>query len=30
VPVVEVESAAGDLTRLTFVTVLLYLPNTGG
>lgn len=28
VPIVEVESAAGDLSRLTFVTVLLYLPNT--
>jgi cell shape-determining protein MreC len=29
IPVVEVESAAGDLSRLTFVTVLLYLPNPG-
>jgi cell shape-determining protein MreC len=29
-PVVEVEPAAGDLTRLTFVSVVLYRPNTGG
>jgi hypothetical protein len=28
-PIVEVESAAGDLSRLTFVTVLLYLPSSG-
>ena len=29
-PVVEVEPAAGDLTRLTFLSVVLYRPNTGG
>lgn len=30
VPLVEVESSAGDLTKLNFVAVLLYLPNTSG
>jgi rod shape-determining protein MreC len=29
-PVVEVESSAGDLTKLSFVRVLLYLPNLSG
>jgi rod shape-determining protein MreC len=29
VPLVEVESAAGDLTNLNFLTVLLYLPTSG-
>jgi rod shape-determining protein MreC len=30
VPLVEVELAAGDLTKLNFVAVLRYLPSTGG
>lgn len=30
VPVIEVEIAAGDLTKLNFLRVLLYVPNTGG
>ena len=29
-PVIEVEISAGDLTRLNFLRVLLYVPNTNG
>jgi rod shape-determining protein MreC len=29
-PVIEVEISAGDLTRLNFLRVLLYVPNTSG
>jgi hypothetical protein len=30
VPVIEVEISAGDLSKLNFLRVLLYVPNTSG
>jgi hypothetical protein len=29
VPIIEVEIGAGDLSKLNFLVVLLYVPNTG-